>query len=334
VVRVRLPGGSPVRAILLVMELSHPEGAEATRAPSQADWDAMTPEQRRHVVDALSPSLGETEAAPPEGDLHLASKIGALDALRGFFGRSGRGVYVAAELTVYYPAARRFAPDLLVVFDVDPHPRTKWVVSAEGKGLDFVLEVHFGGDRKKDAETNVRRYAELGIPEYFVFDGARARLYGYRLPAAEAGAYVPVLPQGGRHPSQVLGLDLGVEGGRLRFYAANAPILETSEWVTRLAGMLDDVQRRAEDEARRAEDEAQRAEDEARRAAEEAQRAAEQAERAEAAERRAEQEARRAEEEARRAEEEARRAEQEARLRAAAEARVAELMAEIERLKR
>jgi hypothetical protein len=50
------------------------------------------------------------------------------------------------------------------------------VVSAEGKGLDWVLEVHVGGDRKKDAERNVARYARLGIPEYcgrMRFDGDR-----------------------------------------------------------------------------------------------------------------------------------------------------------------
>ena len=64
--------------------------------------------------------------------------------------------------------------------------RDKWVVSAEGKGLDWVLEVHVGGDRKKDAERNVARYARLGIPEYFLYDGASNRLTAYRLATPEA----------------------------------------------------------------------------------------------------------------------------------------------------
>jgi Uma2 family endonuclease len=217
----------------------------------------MSPAERRALVESLSPSLGEHEAAPPEGDLHFAAKVAALDALRGFFGREGRGVYVASELAVYYPDARRFAPDLLVVFDVDPRSRTKWVVSAEGKGLDFVLEVHFGGDRRKDAEENVRFYASLGIPEYFVFDRARLRLHGFRQPEA-GNAYEPIVPQGGRYPSAVLGLDLGLEGERLRFFKANAPVLESVEWVERLGSMLEATQRRAEEEARRAEEEARR----------------------------------------------------------------------------
>ena len=58
---------------------------------------------------------------------------------------------------------RGSAPDLLAVRDVETHPRQKWVVSHEGKGLEWVMEVHVGGDRKKDAEYNVERYARLGI---------------------------------------------------------------------------------------------------------------------------------------------------------------------------
>ncbi len=293
---------------------------EPPRAPTQAEWDALSPAERERVVASLPPSLTEEEASPPEGDLHLAAKIGALDALQNFFGRQGRSVYVGCELTVYYPGARRFAPDLFVVFDVDPRPRTRWVVSAEGKGLDFVMEVHVGGDRKKDAERNVRRYAEHGIPEYFVYDRAREHLRGWRLPTPDARAYVPIVPQGGRYASHALGLELFLEGDRLRFYLANAPLLETRELVGRLEASVNELQRRADEEARRAEEEARRAEEEARRAEEEA--------------RRAEEEARRAEEEARRADDEARRAGDEAQKRAVAEARVAELQAELDRLRR
>jgi Uma2 family endonuclease len=293
----------------MIRRMSHDPSADAfepPRAPTQAEWDAMSPAERERVVASLPASMTEQEASPPEGDLHLTAKIGALDALQSFFGRQGRSVYVGCELTVYYPGARRFAPDLFVVFDVDPHPRTRWVVSAEGKGLHFVMEVHVGGDRKKDAERNVRRYAELGIPEYFVYDRAREHLRGWRLPSPDARAYAPIVPQGGRYVSHALGLELFLEGDRLRFYLANAPLLETRELVGRLEASVNELQRRAEEEARRAEEGARRAEEEARRA----------------------------DEEARRAEEEARRADEEARKRAEAEARVAELQAQLDRLRR
>jgi hypothetical protein len=66
---------------------------------------------------------------------------GVLDALDGFFRRTGRKIYLSSELAIFYPGERRFAPDLLAVADVDPHERSSWVVAAEGKGLDFVLEI-------------------------------------------------------------------------------------------------------------------------------------------------------------------------------------------------
>lgn len=46
------------------------------------------------------------------------------------------------------------------------------VVADEGKGLDWVLEVVCHGDRRKDLVENVKRYAALGIPEYFIYDVA------------------------------------------------------------------------------------------------------------------------------------------------------------------
>lgn len=150
-------------------------------APSEAEWATLTQEERAAVVAALPGEVTEAEMSPPEGDRHFKAKIGPLGALRGFFARQGRRIYLAAELPMYYPAEPRFAPDLLAVLEVADHDRDKWVVGAEGKGLDWVLEVHVGGDRKKDAELNVTRYARLGIPEYFLYDRARGHLHGYRL---------------------------------------------------------------------------------------------------------------------------------------------------------
>jgi hypothetical protein len=229
-------------------------------APSQEEWDALTPQEQAEVHAVLPGEVTDAEMAPPEGDRHFKAKIGPLGALRSYFARQGRRIYLAAELPVYYPAEPRFAPDLLAVVEVDNHDRDKWNVSFEGKGLDWVLEVHVGGDRKKDAERNVTRYGRLGIPEYFLYDRARSQLHAYRLPAPGAGAYTPIVPQRGRYESRVLGLDIQVERDRLRFHAGSALLLETDELIARLETLLDDAQRRAEQEAQRAEQEAERAE--------------------------------------------------------------------------
>ncbi len=243
---------------------------EDPRAPSQEVWDGLT-EQERELVVASLPADMPFELHPPEGDEHRKPKERARDALDEFFRRIGRRVYVSSELVTYYPGEARFCPDILAVVDVEPHDRQSWIVSREGKGLDLVIEVHVGGDAKKDLETNVARYARLGIPEYFVLDRPRARVLGFRLRAG--AAYERIVPQEGRLRSEVLSLDLTVERGLLRFYHGTAPLLFMDELVGRLNGMVaelvdarDAALRRAEEEARRAEEEAHRAEEAARRA--------------------------------------------------------------------
>jgi Uma2 family endonuclease len=249
------------------------------RAPAQEDWDRMTPEERERVVAAL-PSEFSLDLMPPEGDPHRKAKSKAVEALDGFFQRIGRKIYLSSELGVFYPGERCFAPDVLAVLDVEPGDRTQWVVSKEGKGLDLVIEVHYAGNDEKDYEVNVERYARLGIGEYFIFDRARLGLHGYRLAPREPGrqrkarAYRPILPQEGRYTSQVLGLDLMVEGSKLRFFHGTAALPEADELITKLGSMLNDViaskeaaEQRADAEAKRADAEAKRADAEAKRAA-------------------------------------------------------------------
>src|SRR5262245_6754424 len=180
-------------------------------APSVEEWEALSPAEREAIVAALPGEVTYDEIAMPEGDRHSKAKARALDALRGYFSRQRRRIYLAQELPTYYPAEPRFAPDLLAVLEVEDGDRDKWVVSADGKGRDWVLEVHVGGDRKKDAELNVTRYARLGIPEYFLYDRARNRLAAYRVASPDAGVYTPIVPNHGLYESRVLGLEVQVE---------------------------------------------------------------------------------------------------------------------------
>lgn len=241
-------------------------------APTQEEWDALSEAERGQVLAALPGEVTDAEMSPPEGDRHFKGKTRALDALRGFFRRQRRRIYLAAELPTYYPSTSRFAPDLLAVLDVEDHDRDKWVVSAEGRGLDWVLEVHVGGDRKKDAERNVVRYADLGIPEYFLYDRANNRLHAYRLATPEARKYTAIVPQRGLFESRVLGLGVQVDRDRLRFFSGTALLLESEELISRLEEMLDQVQQRLEEETKRREEESKRrdeAEAEVRRLREE-----------------------------------------------------------------
>jgi len=225
----------------------------------------MNEDERRSRVAAL-PSSVPFDLHPPEGDKHAKAKDGATSALREFFRRVGRKIYVSKELATYYPGEPVFCPDVLAVRDVEVRAREKWVVSDEGKGLDFVLEVHVSGDRTKDFERNVLLYARLGIPEYFAFDRRHMRLAGWRLPDPTARVYVPIVPQAGRFASSVLELELALEEDRIRFYFGTAALAEAEELVRRLERSVDEVGERAQQEAERAQQEAERAQQEAERA--------------------------------------------------------------------
>lgn len=237
------------------------------RAPPEEIWNAMSPAERQRVVDALPSEFPVSEAQPPEGDLHLEAKLGAREVLGGYFQRIGRRVYLACELPIYYPAERVFAPDLIAVLDVELKERACWSVSAEGKGIDLALEIVWGGSSRKDLEHNVTRYASLGIPEYFVFDRKRLRLRGFRLVAGSA-RYQAIVPQEGRLESAVLGLELGLEGERLRFFHGLAPLPETRELLARLGAMVGDLEARIEEAEQRLDEEKQRADEAERRLAE------------------------------------------------------------------
>lgn len=235
------------------------------RAPPQELWERLTPEERARIVASLPSEFAPSESAPPEGDPHFEAKVRTREVLGGFFSRIGRKVYLACELPIYYPGEPMFAPDVIAVMDVETHSRMSWVVSAEGKGVDFALEIHVAGDRRKDLEKNVERYARLGIREYFLFDRGRLRLMGWRLDEGRGG-YQPILPQHGFYPSGVLGLELQLEGERLRFFHGRAPLPEADELIATLERMVEGVeQRRTELEQQLAEETRLRAEEAQRR---------------------------------------------------------------------
>lgn len=233
------------------------------------------------LIDA-NEALSDPLILMGEGRPHKRAKSQALDMLGLHFKTLGRVVYLAEEMTVVYPGDEVFSPDVLAVVGVeqpDDDERLAWAVADEGRGLDLVLEVLHHGDRKKDLERNVERYARLGIPEYFVYDRAQQRVHGFRLPQGTR-RYVRIVPQAGRYASVVLGLDLAVQGGTLRFFNGASELFGTETLIARLEGMVDSLEAKADAATARAEQEAARAQQEAARAQQEAARAEQEAARA------------------------------------------------------
>lgn len=217
--------------------------AQAPRAPTSAAWTAMTAAERDAVVATLGPM--PRAGQPPVGDPHINAERIAEDSLDGWFRRRHIKAYIGRGLTVYYPDEPRFEPDLFVVFDVEPGERISWVVDREGRGLDFVLEILFAGDRKKDTVENVSRYARLGVPEYFVYDIKLGRINAWRLEPGRA-EYTPIVGQHGRWRSEVLDLELGLVDGTLRFFVGPALLQLTREINASLGQALDAAMARAQ----------------------------------------------------------------------------------------
>jgi Uma2 family endonuclease len=241
------------------------------RAPSIEEWERMSHAQRTWVIESLPSEFPATEECLPEGTLHYEAVSGAREVLRTHFGTLGRKICIQANMAVYYPREAMFSPDVMVVLDADDHPRNSWIVHAEGKGLDLCIEMVWLGWKKKDTKDKVKRYAELGIPEYFVFDMQERVLQGYRL-IGRSREYTQLSPKSGKLRSEVLGLNLSIEDTQLRFFHNNAAVLRADECITRLDAAVKKAGRRIQDEAERARLAEQRARAETERAEREAER--------------------------------------------------------------
>ena len=261
-----------------------PETGEPMAPPLEA-WRQMSEAERARTTSALIDAYNawERETQPGEGTPHARAQRDLFDRLSQHLGHTRKGVFLATNLLVQYPGGTTFAPDLIAALDVPLHDRTSWVVAQEGKGPELAVEFLYRGDRRKDMKRNVVRFAAMGIQEYFVFDGERRGLHGWRLPEAGATSYVPIVPQFGFWSCGVLGIEFAVRDGALRVFHHGADVLGSGDRIALLGQLMNDAQAHAEAEAQRAEAEAQRAEAEAQRAEAEAQRAEAEAQRAEAA---------------------------------------------------
>jgi hypothetical protein len=182
----------------------------------------------------------------------------------------GRVIFLAEEFTLFYPDEYAFTPDIVAVRDVpevEDDERAGWVVADEGRGVDLAIEILWEGDRNKDLVDNVERYARLGIPEYFVYDRKQQNLLGYHLPSPQARRYQRIIPQGGRHASAVLGLDLALIHGKLEFFHGMSEIFGSDDLIARLEAMMSGLEAKATDAATKAADAEAKAADAATKAA-------------------------------------------------------------------
>ena len=128
------------------------------------------------------------------------------------------------------PGARSnlVVPDCVVAFGVDPEAitnRNGYVINEVGKPPDLVLEVGSASTGRRDYMVKPGIYAGFGISEYWRFDPTGGKHHGVPLAGDRLveNEYFPIETITSEEGlvwghSQILGLDLCWDNGRLRFY--------------------------------------------------------------------------------------------------------------------
>jgi Uma2 family endonuclease len=115
----------------------------------------------------------DTDGLPmAESDFQRKPLTYAVEALDIYF-QDRPDVYVSGNLFLYYregdPRAV-VAPDVFVVFGAVKRDRPSYKLWEEPKAPDFVLEITSKSTRSEDQESKPQTYAQLGVREYVQYD--------------------------------------------------------------------------------------------------------------------------------------------------------------------
>ncbi|GAB4381998.1 MAG: Uma2 family endonuclease [Elainellaceae cyanobacterium] len=147
---------------------------------------------------------------------HLYALLITLEVLRQYL--TGQQATVIGNQFLYYAQGfprLRTAPDLMVIFNVEPGGRDNYKIWEEGEIPRVIFEITSPGTKHQDEGFKKTLYEQLGVEEYWQFDPKGewipAKLRGYRLPGE---SYIPIAD----HQSHALQLRLAVEGKLIGFY--------------------------------------------------------------------------------------------------------------------
>jgi Uma2 family endonuclease len=175
------------------------------------------------VTIALS-SQAEAEIGYPSSDgepvaesfVHLYALLVTLEVLLQYL--NGQRATVLGNQFLYYAQGfprLRVAPDVMVIFNVEPGGRDNYKTWEEGEVPAVVFEMTSKGTREQDQVFKKTLYEQMGVQEYWLFDPKgewiEGQLQGYRL---RGDTYEPITD--GR--SEPLKLKLQIEGQLISFY--------------------------------------------------------------------------------------------------------------------
>ena len=181
----------------------------------------------RSTLATLDIEYPDSDGLPmAESEFQFNPIVYAVGALRNHF-QDHDDIYVVGNLLLYHEEGNRsasVAPDVFVVFGVSNHTRSSYLLWQEPKAPDWVLEVTSRSTRQVDQGKKRDLYARLGIPEYWQYDPTGdyldPPLQGFAL---SGGRYDTALALERVDAvwsafSPVLGLNLRLDGGVLRFH--------------------------------------------------------------------------------------------------------------------
>ncbi|HUG71477.1 MAG TPA: Uma2 family endonuclease [Pirellulaceae bacterium] len=230
---------------------------------------------------AIELEYPESDGRPMgETDLHRNWMIRIIDLLQQRY--RGQRVYVTGDLLLYYQEgepSRYLVPDVFVVFDSEPGLRGTYKLWEEGyKSPNVVIEVTSRWTRGEDVNHKPKKYAAIGVGEYFLYDPTCDYLVpplrGFRL---TDGEYAPIEEHMKRgFVSEQLNVRLCLEASRLVMYDLDSEERLTTEVEAaivacereRAAREGEQAARKREQAARKREQAARKREQAAREAAE------------------------------------------------------------------
>lgn len=184
-----------------------------------------------------------SDEPPLETELHLRQLILLIESLELLW-RDRQDFYAFGNLTIYYSSQRRKSeqfrgPDFFVVLDTERKPRKSWVVWEEdGKYPNVIVEILSETTATTDRGLKKQIYQDIfRTPDYFWFDPYTLEFAGFCL---VSGQYQPLEPNPqGYLWSQQLGLYLGIDDQKLRFFTSIGHLVRTpKELAERLAAQL------------------------------------------------------------------------------------------------
>ncbi|MCG8367701.1 MAG: Uma2 family endonuclease [Pseudanabaenales cyanobacterium] len=183
----------------------------------------------------LMPDATQLESNEPEmeSSLHYA-QLALLVACLEWLWRERSDFFIGANLTIYFSREQLKnrdyrGPDFFLVNRTEKRPRRSWVVWEEGGQYpDLIIELLSDSTAKMDKTLKKALYQDrFRTPEYFLFSPDTLEFQGYHL--VDRCYQSIAANSAGWLWSQVLGLYLGVQDGKLRYFMESGQLVPTPE---------------------------------------------------------------------------------------------------------